>query len=362
MPQNIDEKYISLCLELALKGKGNVEPNPLVGCVLVKNNTIIGKGYHSKFGSAHAEVNAINNALKNNNTVNGSTLYVNLEPCSHFGKTPPCTDLIIKHKIKRVVIGMKDPNPYVNGKGISKLRKAGIVVNSGILSEKCLELNERFFVNVTQKRPYVTLKVAQSLDGKIALNNFKSQWITDKDSREFAHQLRADNDGILIGRNSVIQDNPELTVRLVKSQKQPVRIVIDRDLKLSSKYKLLKNIAPLTIIFHDSKKKTVDLQYLKYIKLNSNKGVIKMTDILKYLYSIGNYSILVEGGAFVYSQFVKENLFDEINVIVAPKIIGTGISSFKDFKIDRIADSKELFLKEITLLNSDLVLKFKNYY
>jgi diaminohydroxyphosphoribosylaminopyrimidine deaminase/5-amino-6-(5-phosphoribosylamino)uracil reductase len=159
----------------------------------------------------------------------------------------------------------------------------------------------------------------------------------------------------------VVQDNPELTVRLVESQKQPVRIVIDRELKLSSKFKLLKNIAPLTIIIHDSKKKTVDLPNLKYVKLNSNKGIIKVTDILNYLYNMGYYSILVEGGAFVYSQFVKENMFDEINVIVAPKIIGTGISSFKDFKIDRIADAKELFLKEITLLNSDVVLKFKNY-
>lgn len=361
MQQNLDERYISLCLVLALKGKGNVEPNPLVGCVLVKNKMIIGKGYHRKFGAAHAEVNAINNALKNNKSVKGSTLYVNLEPCSHYGKTPPCTGLIIEHKIKRVVIGMKDPNPLVNGKGISKLRKAGIIVNSGILSEKCLELNERFFINVTQKRPYVTLKVAQSLDGKIALNNFKSQWITDIDSREFAHQLRAENDCIIIGRNSVTQDNPELTVRLVKSQKQPVRIVIDKDLKLSSKFKLLKNIAPLTIIFHDSKKKTADHQFLKFVKLKSYKGIIKITDILEYLYYIGCYSILVEGGAFVYSQFVKENFFDEINVIIAPKIIGTGISSFKDFKIDRIADAKELFLKEITLLNSDVVFKFKNY-
>jgi len=361
MPQNTDEIYMALCLELALKGKGNAEPNPLVGCVIVKNNKVIGKGYHKRFGAAHAEVNAINSALDKNRNIRGCTLYVNLEPCSHYGKTPPCSDLIIKHRIKQVVIGMKDPNPLVNGKGISKLKKAGIRVKTGVLLSKCVELNEKFIVNVTQNRPYVTMKVAQSLDGKIALNNFKSKWITDIDSREFSHQMRTENDCILIGRNSVVQDNPELTIRLVKSKKQPVRIVLDRDLKLSAKFKLLKNQQPLTIVFHSSKNKTTDLPNLKYVKLKSYKRIIRMADILKCLYNMGYNSILVEGGAFVYSQFVQENLFDEINVIIAPKIIGTGISSFKDFKIDSIAKAKELFLKEISLINSDVVLKFKNY-
>lgn len=359
--KNVDEKYMSHCIELAIKGKGFVEPNPLVGCIIVRNNKIIGHGYHKKFGANHAEVNAINDALKKCKILKGSTLYVNLEPCSHFGKTPPCTDLIINHKFKRVVIGIKDPNPLVNGKGISRLRKAGIEVKTGILSQKCIELNEKFIVNVTQKRPYITIKVAQSIDGKIALNNFNSKWITDMYSRKFAHELRSLNDCILIGKNSVIQDNPELTVRHVKSVKQLVRILIDKDLKLTSKYKLLKNKPPLTIIFHSSSKKTPDLQYLKYIKIKSNNNIIKMADISKQLYIMGYYSLLIEGGAYVYSQIIKENLFDELNVIIAPKIIGNGISPFKDFKIDRIANAKELFLKDLTLLNKDIVLKYKNH-
>ncbi|MCX6158224.1 MAG: bifunctional diaminohydroxyphosphoribosylaminopyrimidine deaminase/5-amino-6-(5-phosphoribosylamino)uracil reductase RibD [Ignavibacteriota bacterium] len=359
--KNIDEKYMNLCIDLALKGKGHVEPNPLVGCIIVKNNKVIGKGYHKIFGANHAEVNAVNDALKTTKKLKGSTLYVNLEPCSHFGKTPPCSDLIINHKFKRVVIGLKDPNPLVNGKGIARLKKAGIIVNSGILTNKCIELNEKFIVNVTQNRPYITIKIAQSIDGKIALNNFSSKWITDIFSREFAHELRAQNDCILIGKNSVIQDNPELTVRLVKSLKHPVRIVIDKDLKLTSKYKLLKNKPPLTIIFHSSSKITKDLPHLKYVKLKSDKSIIKMSDVVKHLFKLGYNSLLIEGGAFVYSQFIKENLFDELNVIVAPKIIGDGLSPFKDFKIDRIAKAKELFLKEITLLDKDIVLKYKNY-
>jgi len=355
-----DKKYMGICLENAIKGKGKVEPNPMVGCVIVKNGKVIGSGYHRKFGGYHAEVNAINDALKKVKDLKGSTLYVNLEPCSHYGKTPPCTDLIIQHKIKRVVIGMKDPNPLVNGKGILKLKKAGITVTLGVLQEKCAELNERFVVNVTKNRPYITLKVAQSLDGIIALNDFKSKWITDIESREFAHQLRSENDCILIGRNSVVQDNPELTVRLVKTDRQPVVIVIDRDLKLTSKYKLIRNEPPITIVFHSGDKKPESLEYLRYWDLKQTKGIIKMSDVVNVLYSLGYSSLLVEGGAFVYSQFIKENLFDEINVIVAPKIIGQGISPFKDFKIDSIAKSKELFLKEITLLDKDIVLKYKN--
>ncbi|MFA7360823.1 MAG: bifunctional diaminohydroxyphosphoribosylaminopyrimidine deaminase/5-amino-6-(5-phosphoribosylamino)uracil reductase RibD [Candidatus Kapaibacterium sp.] len=348
------------CLKLAEKGRGNVEPNPMVGCVIVKEGKIVGRGYHKKFGSHHAEVNAVNNARKKTQDIKGSTLYVNLEPCSHFGKTPPCTELIIKNKIKRVVVGMKDPNQQVNGKGIAKLQKASIEVKTGILKDECLNLNERFSVNVTKRRPFVTLKIAQSIDGIIALNNYKSQWITDIYSRQLTHSIRSNNDCILIGKNSVIQDNPELTVRLVKTSKKPVRIVIDKDLKLSNKYKLLKNNPPLTIIYHSSNKKTLDLEYLKYMKLKSRKGQIKIADILNNLYFLGYNSLLVEGGAYVFSQFVNENLFDEIYLFIAPKIIGNGISSFRDYKINRLADAKEIVLKEIKILDKDLLLIYKN--
>ena len=356
-----DMKYMQECLKLAIKGKGNVEPNPMVGCVIVKNGIIIGRGYHKRYGFNHAEVNAINNTLKKGNNIRNSTLYVNLEPCSHFGKTPPCTDLIIKNKIKRVVIGMKDPNKKVNGKGINKLRKAGIEVRIGVLKEKCSHLNEKYIVNVTEKRPYVTLKIAQSIDGKIALNNFKSQWITDIYSRKLAHFIRSKYDCILIGKNSVIQDDPELTVRLFDSKKHPVRVIIDRDLKLSNKYKLLKNYSPLTIIYHSSNKKVLDLEYLKYIRLKSNGGQLKIDEILKSLYKLGYNTLLVEGGANVYSQFAKNNLFDEIDLFIAPKIIGQGISSFKDYQIKKLENAKQIKLTEIKILDKDLLLIYKNY-
>ncbi len=355
-----DIKYMKVCLKLAVKGRGNVEPNPMVGCVIVKNGKVVGKGYHKMFGSHHAEVNAIKNALKKTDNLKGSILYVNLEPCSHFGKTPPCTDLIIKNNIKRVVVGMKDPNKQVNGKGIARLRKAGIKVNTGILKDECLNLNERFTVNESKRRPFVTLKIAQSIDGKIALNNFKSQWITDIYSRQLTHSIRSDNDCILIGKNSVIQDNPELTVRLVKFRKQPVRVVIDSDLKLENRYKLLKNKPPLTIIYYSSNKKVKDLENIKYVWLKSINGHIKIEDLLKSLYELGYNSLLVEGGANVFSQFVKENLFDEINLFIAPKIIGSGISTFRDYKINRLVDAKEVVLKEIKILDKDLLLIYKN--
>lgn len=359
--QNNDETYIEKCLKLAIKGKGYVEPNPLVGCIIIKNGKIIGKGYHKKFGESHAEVNAINDALKRTKSLKGCTLYVNLEPCSHFGKTPPCTDLIIKHKFSKVVIGLIDPNPNVDGKGIKKLKKAGINVTSGILSDKCKEINKTFITNILYKRPYITLKVAQSLDGKIALNNFKSKWITDINSRKLAHLLRSQNDCILIGKNSIVHDNPELTVRLVNSNKSPVRIVIDKNLTLNDKYNVLQNTPPLTIVFHSGNKTKENREFIKYYRIKDKNGTIKMRDIAGVLYKMGYYTLLVEGGANVYSQFIKENLFDEINFFIAPKIIGEGLSSFADYKIDRIARAKELFLNKISILDKDIMLNYKNY-
>ncbi len=357
---SIDTKYMQECLRLAEKGRGKAEPNPLVGCIIVKNGKMIGRGYHKKYGSHHAEVNAINNALKNGNNLKGSTLYVNLEPCNHTGKTPPCTDLIIKHGIKNVVIGMKDLNPDVKGNGFRRLKREGITVKAGVLEEECTSLNKKFIVNVTQKRPYITLKMAQSIDGKIALNNFKSQWITSIESRKLAHFLRSKNDCIFAGKNTVIHDNPELTVRYGNSSNSPVRIVTDKDLKLSDKYKVMQNSPPLTLVYHSSEKKVTDEEFVKYIKLKSFKGRMRIRDIVKDLFQKGFTSLLIEGGADLYSQFISADLFDEIHVFIAPKILGEGISAFKDFKIDRIAKAKEVFLSEIKILNKDLLLIYKN--
>lgn len=335
--------YMSECIKLAKNGFGQVSPNPLVGCIIVKKGKIIGKGFHKKFGGMHAEVNAIENAKKNGHDIKNSEMYINLEPCSHYGKTPPCTDLIIKEKISRVIIGMKDPNPEVNGKGISKLKKAGIKVECGVLEKECKELNRFFIKFVTKKIPYVTLKIAQSLDGKIALKNKESKYITGKESLKFVHGLRGKYDAVLIGKNTALLDNPSLTVRLVKGR-NPYRIVIDKNSSLPENLKLF-----------------TDKDSDKTIILNSTgKKKIPLKNILKALYEMNISSVLIEGGANVFSQFLKENLFDDIYLFIAPKIIGEGLSAFGDYKITTLSKSKELFLYNSLLSGKDMVLRLKN--
>ena len=337
-----NEHYIAECIKLAAKGAGYVSPNPLVGCVIVKDNKIIGKGYHKLFGGHHAEVNAINDAKKNGYTLKKSTLYVNLEPCSHFGKTPPCTDLIISENISKVVIGIRDPNLQVNGKGISKLKKAGIKVECGILKSACEELNKFFIKSVTKKLPYVTLKIAQSIDGKIALNNNQSKYITGNESLKFVHTLRSEYDAVLIGKNTAKLDNPSLTVRLVKGR-NPYRIVLDKNNELPGKLNL----------FSD---KNAD----KTIVINSTDGKdIPINKILKALYEINISSVLIEGGANIFSRFLQSNLFDDIYFMVAPKIIGDGISAFRDYKITTLSKTKNIFLYNVFRTGNDLVLHYK---
>lgn len=334
--------YISECIKLAKNGAGCVSPNPLVGCIIVKNGKIIGKGYHKIFGGPHSEVNAINDAKKKGNSLINSTLYVNLEPCSHFGKTPPCTDLILKEKISKVVIGMKDPNPEVNGKGIKILKKAGIKIECGILKKECEELNKFFIKFITKKIPYVTLKIAQSIDGKIALNNNKSKYITGNESLKLVHKLRSEYDAVLIGKNTALLDNPFLTVRLVKGR-NPYRIVIDKDSKLPEH---------LNIFTDKNSDKTI------VINSTQNKKISPM-NILKALYELNISSVLVEGGANIFSQFIEKNLFDDIYFVIAPKIIGDGISAFGDFKITTLSKTKNIFLNKSFQSGNDLILYYK---
>lgn len=231
-----DESYIQLTIEIAKKGEGSVSPNPLVGCVITKENRIIGAGYHQKFGEEHAEINAINSATE---SLEGATLYVNLEPCSHQGKTPPCVDRIIEEKIKRVVIGTLDVNPLVSGNGVRKLKRAGIDVKVGVLEKECLELNKFFFKNIVKKIPYITLKAAQTLDGMIADKNHFSEWISSEASRKYVHTLRSKYDAVLIGANTAKIDDPKLTVRMVEGR-NPYRIVLDSGLKLNPDLKLFR--------------------------------------------------------------------------------------------------------------------------
>lgn len=337
-----DEKYILQCLKLAEKGKGKTLPNPLVGCIIVKAGKIIGKGYHEYYGGNHAEINAINDALTNNQNLKNSELYVNLEPCCHYGKTPPCTDEIIKHKIKRIIIGIQDPNPIVNGKGIKRLLSAGIEVKFGVKEKECSELNKIYIKNIKYKLPYISLKVAQSIDGKISLNNYQSKWLTNIASRKYVKKMRNDYDAILIGHNTALIDNPSL-LPANPHNKIPYRIILsDLSDKLPITHKL----------FSD---KYSHFTYILFSDLN-RKGYLK---ILKNLYRMNVYNILVEGGAFVFSKFIEYNLYDDIYFFIANKIIGKGISPFENFSILNLRNAKHLKLLSYKNLKDDLLIYYK---
>ena len=333
-------KYIQRCIELAAKGKGHVSPNPLVGCVIVKNGKVIAEGYHKQFGSHHAEVNAINAAMAKRINLKGAALYVNLEPCVHYGKTPPCVDKIIEHKIREVVIGSKDPNPLVAGKGINKLKKNKIKVIYGVLESECFELNKFYFKQMKKGFPYITLKAAQTIDGKIAELSGDSKWISSPESRKNVHRLRSQYDAVLVGRNTVETDNPELTVRLVKGR-NPYRIVIDKGLVLNLNNKLFSDkFAEKTIIITSTEPGEFLTRYfeqkkIRVVKAKSANGIIDLKDAMKKLAKLKISSVLVEGGAFTFTEFVKQKMVDEILLFTSPKILGKGLSTFKtDSPID----------------------------
>lgn len=322
---NPHEKYMKRCLDLAGKGFGKVAPNPMVGCVIVHNGRVIGEGFHEQYGLAHAEVNAIN-SVKNKKQLRDSTLYVNLEPCSHFGKTPPCADLIIRSKVKYVVIGTIDPNPLVSGKGLQKLVRAGCDVKVGILEDECRELNKRFFTFYEKRRPYVVLKWAQTADKYLGAKPQVSSLKSKVPSREIAkgriqisgpvaqklvHQWRTEEQAIMVGTNTALQDNPKLTVRNVKG-KNPIRVVIDRQLKVPSSFHLLNGTVP-TIVF--TAKKKFRKANLEYVVIDFKKDVLKQ--IMAELHSRNIQSVFVEGGSKLLQSFIRKKLWDEARVFTA---------------------------------------------
>ena len=305
------ELYLHRCIQLARLGQGNVAPNPMVGAVLVHNHRIIGEGYHQQYGKAHAEVNCIASVKEENkHLLSQATLYVSLEPCAHFGKTPPCADLIIEKKIPQVVIGCRDPFNEVNGKGIEKLLAAGVTVQWGVLEADCKELNRRFFTFHTQHRPFVILKWAQSADGKIAGENSSSRvYISNAFSNRLVHQWRSKEMAIVVGTNTALNDDPQLSTRLWPG-KSPVRVVVDSDLRLPASLRIFNGEVP-TIIFNRHKH---SLPFEKWAA-GSRKGVqfYQVTEdvslvqqMLNGLYHLGIQSILVEGGAFCSSRLLKK--------------------------------------------------------
>lgn len=311
---------MQMCIDLAKQGFGLVSPNPMVGSVIVYNEEIIGKGYHEKYGAQHAEVNAID-SVKNKSLLKESTLYVNLEPCSHFGKTPPCSDMIIEYKIQKVVIGCIDTFSAVSGKGIKRLEDAGVEVKVGVLEKESRELNKRFFTYYERKRPYIILKWAKSKDGFIApARQKKPFWMTSKESKKLVHQWRSEEDSVLVGRVTAEQDNPSLTVREIAGR-NPLRIVIDQYLKLPKNLNLFNNKAR-TIIFN--KDKTYKETLNSYIKLDFNNIII---NILEELYKQKVQSIIIEGGLKTLQSFIEINMWDEARVFSTAIDLNDGIKS-----------------------------------
>ena len=359
-----DESYIKLAIEIAKKGGGNVSPNPLVGCVIIKNDRIIGAGYHEKFGKNHAEINAIANAKEK---VEGSILYVNLEPCSHTGKTPPCVDKIIENKIKRVVIGTLDMNPLVSGEGVKKLKSAGIDVKVGVLENDCIELNKFFFKHITKKLPYISLKAAQTLDGKIADVSGDSKWISSLSSRKYVHQLRSKYDAVLVGTNTVIRDNPSLTVRLSEGR-NPKRVIIDSELKLKADRKIFKNNKDKNLILVTSKNNVDRRRKLKKLYAldvdiifakQEQEGSIDLLNVFKELGKRGINSVLVEGGSTIFTSLIKKKLFDDILLFISPKILGAGLSVVGDMKIKSISKSVKVKVERVETFGDDIFVELK---
>jgi len=318
----IQEMYMKRCIHLALKGLGSVAPNPMVGCVIVYEGKIIGEGYHQVFGGPHAEVNAIN-SVENNELLKDSVLYVSLEPCNHHGKTPPCSDLIIKHKIPEVVIGCTDSFEKVAGKGIEKLKNTGIKVTTGVLENECRTLNKRFFTFHEKKRPYIILKWAQTQDGfisRLEQDIQNNNWITGEESKILSHQLRISEQAILIGTNTARIDNPELTARLI-SGKNPLRIILDKDLSLPGNLHIFDQSTPTLII--NSIKNEI-LPNLEYIKTEW-KNVIQ--EILNVLYKKEITSLIIEGGAYTLNSFIAAGLWDEAMIFTGNKKFEKGIKA-----------------------------------
>ncbi len=348
-----EEIFMEIAIKEAKKGIGKVNPNPLVGALIVKDNEIVATGYHEYYGGRHAEIVAIENAKKNGIDIKGATMYVTLEPCIHYGKTPPCVDRIIREGFSSLYIGMLDPNPVVCGKGVEKLRSHGISVKYGILEEKIKELNKVFIKYITTKIPFIAIKLALTLDGFMATKTYDAKWISNEKSREFTHHLRTFYTSILIGSGTLINDNPRLTARTNRGR-NPIRVILDRrgkslgknlkifkekgkniiftDINFSGEVFYLPQILGKNIIFTDINPSSTPL----------NTEIINETDpkkILKILGDKGIDSVLVEGGANVASMFLKYDLIDELNIFYAPIVIGEGLSPFGGLSIPYIKEA-----------------------
>ena len=369
-------------IELAKKGGGYVHPNPLVGCVVVKNGEIIAEGYHEKYGEFHAERNAL---LRCKSETKDASLYVTLEPCCHYGKTPPCTEIIIEKGIKKVFVGILDPNPLVAGKGVKILQDAGIEVEVGLCEDEIRELNKVFLKYITTKRPYVIMKTAMTLDGKIAAHTGDSKWVTNEESRKLVHDLRSEMAGVIVGIGTVLADDPMLNVRLEGNQHQPIRIVVDSNLRIPIDSQLVKTAKEYRTIVacchfdrseadrseveksscNDNEQKgfldKLEMTGVELLECQSNNDHVDINDLMSKLGSIGIDSLLLEGGGTLNAAFLEAGCVDEVWAFIAPKIIGGAAAKtpVSGHGIDKMSDAIILQNIDIQNINGDILIKGK---
>lgn len=350
---------MGLALHLAKLGKGWTSPNPMVGAVIVKDGRIVGQGFHAKAGQPHAEINALRQA---EGKAEEATLYINLEPCCHYGRTPPCTRSIIEQRIKRVICALQDPNPLVNGWGFEELKGAGVEVKVGLLEKEARKLNEVYLKHIRTGLPFVTLKVAQTIDGKIATRSGDSRWITGEEARRYAHRLRHENDAVLIGVGTVLIDDPELTVRLVGG-KNPTRIVLDSSLRIPMESKLVsrrdeaKGVVATTEKADEDKILSLQEAGIEVWVLGADEhGRVDIAQVIKKAGEAGITSIVVEGGAEVNTSTLRAGVVDKVAFFIAPKVLGEGIDSVGDLGIDRIDGAMRLVGLERAQLGEDILI------
>jgi diaminohydroxyphosphoribosylaminopyrimidine deaminase/5-amino-6-(5-phosphoribosylamino)uracil reductase len=335
-----DQLFMQRAIQLALLGKATVSPNPMVGCVITVDDRIIGEGWHQKAGQGHAEVRAIA-SVKEESLLTKATAYVTLEPCAHFGKTPPCANLLVEKKIKRVVIGCTDPNPLVAGKGIEILRKAGVQVVLDCLKESCLSINEVFFHSIKERMPYVVLKWAETADGFIAKENYDSKWISNVNARQLVHKWRSESDAILVGKNTAKYDNPSLNVRLWAGE-SPLRVVIDHTCSLSARLNIFKQNLP-TLIYNTEQ----DLQenHVQWVKLPANDF---HQQLLKDLYKRNITSLFIEGGKNTLETFITQGFWNEARIFRSETLFGSGISAPK-LKNERLVSDEKVIANHLSI-------------
>ncbi len=359
-----EEKYMSLAIDLSLKGLGNTSPNPIVGCVVVKDGVVVGRGYHQYAGGPHAEVIALRQAGK---MAEGADLYVTLEPCNIYGRTPPCTEVIIKSGVKRVYIAVVDPNPHVSGNGIRILENAGIKTITGVLEKKAAFENRFYLTYRKYNRPYVTLKIASTIDGKIADKNGNSKWISSEESRSYVQLLRRIYDAVLVGAGTIRKDNPRLTYRGEENKVLPLkRIILFGSSEIPTDARIFKETeySPLIIILPEGKQIPSSpkdkLKNIHFIHLKKNGDRIKIETLLKKLAEQEILSVLVEGGSKVFSQFLESGLYDEIYWFMTPKLLGDGVFAFEFQRASEIDKAPQLNLYSIERFSDDVLLRFFN--